>query len=291
MIQTVRLVDSDDNEMSLFVLGDQRQDLILQGVTAPFPAVRAVSAGRVDADGDTDVTAHHGARAVAVALRVYDGGQQALLDQLAGYLHPAKRPYLCVDDDEWAGERRLRLRSDQATAPVVDLTSNGVYRDVQVQWSAPDGVWEGSDEVTFGLLATASTSVGRIYVETFPRSYAATMGTGQIEVVNPGSTDSDQMVRMYGPCVGPQYSNDSTGETIAFTSDLIVAAGEYVEVDTRNRTAFYLSDPDASRLGNLDFANSTWWRMHPGSNSVRYHPISGVDAGCQSFTTFRPSWF
>ena len=289
MIQTVRLVDGD-NEMSLFVNGEYRQDLILQGVTAPFPAVRAVTAGRVDADGETDLTNHFGARAVSVALRVYDGAQQALLDELASYLHPAKRPYLVVDDDEWGQERRLRLRTDQFAAPVLDLVGNGVFRDVQAQWSAPDGVWEAGDDVIFGLLATASSSVGRTYVETFPRSYLATMGTGQLEVVNPGSTDSDQVVRMYGPCAGPRYSNDTTGETIAFTESLVVAAGEYVEVDTRNRTAFYLSDPDASRLGSLDYENSTWWRIHPGTNAVRYHPISGVDVGCQSFTTYRPAW-
>lgn len=286
-ITRVALVDGA-RELVLLDRAALRLDLILTGLDVPSPAVRAVTEDRTDADGEDDHTAYHGARAVSATVALCDT-PAALLDQINGYLHPRSRPYLVVSDDEWPdGPRRLRLRADQWSAPI-DHTAH-LRREHQLQWRAPDGVWEAADETAFIVLAESDVVTGRLYELVTPRTYPETMPTGALTVTNPGTSWADQRVRLYGPCAGPRYTHDDTGETIAFTEELAIPAGEYVEIDTRARSAFYLSDPDASRLSFLDFEVSTWWRLAPGANRVRYHPISDVDPGCQVEGSYRPTW-
>ena len=277
-----------DVEVSLFDAADRfRRDLILQKMTFGSPAVRESVTPRTDADGVHDVTARHGARSVAIELKVFDT-PAALVDQLNRLLHPRSRPHLVVDDDEWSGgPRRMMLRSDQWTSPL-ELTSDYV-RDVALTWTAPSGVWEAASPTEVTVIATAEAQSGVRFPIKFPLVFSGTTGTGQTIVVNPGTSWSDQVVRLYGPCVGPRWHNDTTGEVLAFTDALVIPAGEYVELNTRDRTAYYLSDPNADRLGLLDFESSTWWQIPPGESTLRYAPISGVDAGCVAALSFRPA--
>jgi hypothetical protein len=83
--------------------------------------------------------------------------------------------------------------------------------------------------------------------------------------------------------------NETTDERIGFTSSLVLGAGDYVEIDTRAQTALLLSSPSADRVGYLDFANSTWWRLQPGDQQIRYAPLSG-SAGTAAVITYRPAW-
>jgi hypothetical protein len=283
MLTSVRLVDGP-REMAL----SGRSDLRLQSLDVPFPAVRAVTEDRTDDDGTRDSTMRHGPRAVSVQLRLTEG-LASLTDELNGFLHPSARPYLHVTDDEWAGERRLRLRVDQQSAPMsVDLYP--FARDVQAQWVVPDGVWEAAEPVEFVVNADTGTLTGRTYPLSFPRTYPTTMAAGALDHVNPGSTWQHFTARLYGPCNGPRLTNDTTGLSLVFTEDLALPAGDYLEVDTRDRTAYYLSQAGASRLGFVDFAASTWWRLAAGVNRLRYHPVSGVDAGCAAVIEYRPAW-
>jgi hypothetical protein len=283
MLTSVRLVDGS-REMAL----SGRSDLRLQALDVPFPAVRAVAEDRTDDDGSRDSTTRHGARAASVQLRLTER-LAALTDELNGFLHPSARPYLHVLDDEWAGERRLRLRVDQQSAPM----SAGLYpfaRDVQAQWVVPDGVWEATEPVSFTVNADTGTLTGRNYPLAFPRTYPTTTAAGALEHTNPGSTWQHFTAWLYGPCNGPRLTNDTTGLSLVFTEELVIPAGEYVEIDTRDRTALHLSQAGASRLGQVDFAASTWWRLAPGVNRLRYHPVSGVEAGCAAVGEYHPAW-
>lgn len=285
-IRRLSLVDGS-RELVLHDMAAPRLDIIFTTLDVPFPAVRTVSEDRTDTDGADDHTSGHGARSVSVGLRVFDTPAQ-LVDEINGYLHPRMRPWLVVDESEWTAPRRLRLRVDQFSSPIPNY--GFVLRDVQLQWQAPDGVWEAASATEFVVAADTGLVGGRVYDFEPPRSYPTTAPSGRVEHLNVGNTWQHQTVKLYGPCVGPRYTNDITGETLAFTSDLVIPAGEYLEVDTQNRTAFYLSDPDASRLNYIDFENSTWWRLSPGLNRVRYHPISGVEIGSAAVVTYHPAW-
>lgn len=285
-ITRVRLVDGD-TELVLHDTPWLRLDLFLQNLQIGSPAVREVVDDRTDADGTDDETAYHGARAVSVDVRVLDTPGQ-LADQLTGFMHPRRRPYLCIVDDEWGGERRLRLRASQWTNPLD--TMSGRLRDVQLQWRAPDGVWEATDEVAVGVNADSGVEAGRTYDLVFPRDYGTTGSVGAYQLVNPGTAWADYRVRLYGPAVGPRWTDDQTGATIAFTPEMSLAAGEYVELDTRERSAVLNSDASLSRLHLVDFEVTTWWQLRPGTNVVRYNPLAEAGAGTRAELVYRPTW-
>lgn len=286
MITRVALVNGD-SELILLDHANFNDQLILTSLDIPSPETRAVADNRTDEDGTDDETQHHGARAVSAVVKLCDI-PAVLVDQLNSYLHPRSRPYLVVADDEWPAARRLRLRADQWSSPIDHLAH--LVREHQLSWRAPDGVWEASDLATFTLNAAEGDTAGRIYPMVMPRTYPPTSSTGAILVTNPGTSWSHQIVRLYGPCNGPRYTNEDTNQTLVFHESLALGLGEYVEVDTRERTALRNSDADSSALTYLDFAISTWWLIPPGQSTVRYHPASGVDPGCQAVVDYRPAW-
>lgn len=282
MFTSVRLVDGA-REMDLL----NRLDIAKLELDVPLPAARADVEDRTEDDGTEDRTAHHGARAVSIGLRGLDD-PDAVVAELGGFVHPASRPYLVATNTGWIQERRLRLRVDQGGAP----QAGPLYpfaRDVQAQWVAPSGVWETSAESMFVVPADLA-GIGRVYDLVTPRTYPSSTSTNLILHTNPGLTFSHFVARLYGPCRGPRLTNETTGESITFGESLELVAGEYLEIDSRAHTAYLLSDPDASRLGDLDFLTSQWWRLVPGLNQVRYHPSAGVGAGCTAEVDYRPAW-
>jgi hypothetical protein len=122
-----------------------------------------------------------------------------------------------------------------------------------------------------------------------PFAMTATASTGATVISNLGAVPSHFTARLYGPAAGPRLTNETTGEEIAFTSGLVLGPGEYVEVDTRDRTAVLLSIADASRLSFVDFATTSWWRIEPGDNQLRYAAES-LEPGAAAVITYRPAW-
>lgn len=283
----LRLVDGD-NELVLWRDRPLRRDVIVTKLDVSSPDVRAEVNDRPDDDGTDDDTERHGAAAVSLEMSLYDA-PQALFDAIKPYVRIGRRPYLCLTDDEWESERRIRLRADQWTAPL-PWQGLGRWVDVQLQWKAPDGVWESSDAITISVPASTGQRTGLVFPAYAPWVFPASTPSGQMTYHNPGTSPSHQKVRLYGPCHGPRWTCDTTGESLVFKDTLVLGLGEYVEVDTSNRTAFAMSEPDASRLSHLDFAASTFWRVPPGESQLRYHPVSNVEVNCSAEATFRPAW-
>jgi hypothetical protein len=283
-ITAASLVDGD-REMVLYPRADD--GLHVLAVEAPGPVIRAVSTVRPDDDGEDDTTQRYGATSCAITL-LATATPAAWVDQLGSFMHPGSRPYLVVADDEWAQVRRLRLRSESWSKPL-DAAQAPTQRTILAQWRVPDGAWEGDDEATVTLSSDIPSSVGFSFPITFPLSLEATSSGGSLQTVNVGNAPAHIVARLYGPCSAPQLHNDSTGEAISFTTDLVLTAGQYIEVSTRDRTAYLLSDTSASRLTTLDFAANTWWQMRPGLQSIRF---TGTDSttGSQAVIYYRPVW-
>jgi len=285
-VTKIRLFD-ETRELVLGGRDHTRDDILVHRINPGSPSVRAVSEERTNADGLYDTTRYYGGRVVEMIATVWS---PSLLREITTYLSPRARPMLGVTDpDIYDGERFLLLRRDNFTPGDIDHRSH-IRRPLQFQWACPTGLWQATDPISFELAAEGGSQAGRIYPEVWPRRYPPTAGSGQLRHDNPGTEPVDQMVRLYGPCRGPRYSNDSTGETLAFQSSLVIPSGEYVELDTANHTAYYLSDPAASRAHLLDWTVSSWWQIPSGESAVRYHPTAEVDAGCGAVATYRPSW-
>lgn len=282
MLTSVTLVDGS-RVMNLL----PRAGVFLQSLNAPMPAIREISDDRTDDDGTRDSTEFHGARSCSIDLRVTENAR-LVEDELTRYLNPRSRPYLVVADDEWSQTRRLGLRVDQYDAPLgVDLPRR--MRDIQVAWKVPTGIWEADDLAQETLAADIPSTTGRTYPRTHAWAYAATMSTGAATVTNLGSIPSHFVARLYGPCSAPSLVNETTGEEVTFTSSLTLAAGEYVEIDTRERTAYLNSETAQSRLAYVDFTATSWWRIEPGDQQIRYAPTS-PSAGSAAVIEYRPAW-
>lgn len=283
-LTSVKLVNGSQ-ELILWPRTDD--GIYLASIDAPSPEVREVVDPRTDDDGTWDNTSLYGARACTVELLVASAARP-FEDQVARYLHPSLRPYLVVADDGWAQTRRLMLRTDQWSAPLTtDLAPD--QRKIQLQWKAPDGIWEAVDTVEETVLGDLFTDTGRTYPKTYSWSYPSTDVVGALIITNAGAAPVHFTAKLYGPCSGPQLINETTGERLGFLSGLALAAGEYVEIDTRAQTAYLLGNSSADRLNFLDFMDSSWWRLQPGDQQVRYAPLAG-SSGTAAVITYRPAW-
>jgi hypothetical protein len=283
MLQQVRLVDGARQMMIR-----PRDGIALTKIDALYPEVRAVVEPATDTDGTNDTTQNFGASVVSLEARFYTAGTtRALIDELRSYCHPGSRPYLQVIDDEWATERRIQLRADQGSIPIE--VGKGAVRAVQMAWRAPSGAWEDVSQTVTLVPAGLDDGMGLLTPVLTPITFNNSSGDGTRAVPNAGSVPLDMVLRVYGPCTGPTLVLMSTGEKIAFLPSCVLNAGEYIELNTRNRTAYFLSDPAQSRLGQIDFPNTDWWRVPIGGDLVRYAPYSAVTGSqCEVYT--RTQW-
>jgi hypothetical protein len=212
-------------------------------------------------------------------------------------MSPALRPYLYIEDSEWATGRRIQLRADVASRPI--QVSKGLSRDVALQWKCPTGIWESEVAQTYQFWASLASTTGVMVTVpngvtvdvtnglTMPTSSTAADQT----VSNPGDAPQPFVAYLYGPAYGPELINDSTGETFRFVPSYSLAAGAYIRLDMQNRTALLNSDPNSSVLGYRDFAASTWWRIGTGTTYVRFIADSGSSTSTAASLSFRPGYY
>jgi hypothetical protein len=290
---TITLTDADSGLSTVI----RPRDGVAASTLDVQPAVRVVSDPVAGGDGTRDRTLLMDAAAVTLSLVLYpaaDGTRmEDFLDELAPLLAPWRRPALICDNDRWDGPRQLTVRFDSKTGPV----DNPDTMSLALSWKAPAGCWTAVGESDFDLPASFEATTGMHMTATTGLHMAAATGldmpasnvpSASLVTVG-GSLRPPWVARLYGPCTGPKLANDTTGQDFIFTNDLILGAGQYVELDSAARTANLLSDPSQSQLNRVDYANSQWWTLEPGLvNVLRYHPTSGGSAG--AVLTFREAW-
>lgn len=252
----------------------------VQHLDLGMPDVREVVEDRPLYDGTLDETRFHGARLVTLAGKAVgdaDSAPGSLLDELARFCHLGRRPWLVYRLDG-QGERRILLRGDRRSAPL-EVGTGGIVK-WQASWRAPRGVQE-SDTLHEATANPSEGEPGRVYDLTFARSYPASAGAGALSIANAGNTSADAVLRIFGPCTGPRVENRDAGGRLEFTAagGLTIADGDYAEVDLAERTATLNGDPGTSLLRYLEYADparSSWWRLAPGSNLVRFYPHSAT---------------
>lgn len=262
-------------------------DITVSNLDKTAPEIRQVVDANPGTQGMNDTTQLYGAATVTLDFQLYSRPAQ-LLDALGQFTLPRMRPYLVVSDDEWSTSRRLLLRTENYGAPITGDMGH-TYREGQVSWLVPDGVWESGAESMATVQANSGTTAGLTYPITYPITYAATTATDTVNITTTSTADMYPVIRMYGPCTAPEITLDTTGQTIKFKTSLVLGAGEYIEVDTKARTAKL--NGTVLRQNDVDYSVTRWWMLRAREeNTVRYHPGSGVSAGSFAQVIYREAW-
>ncbi|HEY7822627.1 MAG TPA: hypothetical protein VIG24_07340 [Acidimicrobiia bacterium] len=260
---------------------DEANGWFVQSLDVGYPQVRAVVNPRADADGVYDSTLYFGARTVSLSLRAI-GDRRASFESLSRFLRPSTRPVLFFTVD--GTERRLRLRPSGRSAAFVGTPNS---QEFLAQWVAPDGVIEAATETTATASAVPVGEIGRTYDLTFDRDYVGTSPVGSVTVTNAGTTVTNPVFQLYGPCTDPVIQNLTTGQELGFS--ITLAATQYLEVNTRDRTVRLNGLANQNRYNTLDFATSEWFGLAPGTTLLRYQPATFA-AGAVAKVTFRSAW-
>jgi len=139
-------------------------------------------------------------------------------------------------------------------------------------------------------------ATGAGFDQGFDIDFGAAAPTGQLFVVNSGNTETWPIYTLFGPGTGPSITNFTTGSSIALNYTL--SSTEGFIIDTLNRTVqlgtiLNPTDLDPSTLTNkygvLDFANTIWGGLAPGSNDLRFNWFS-LGAGAKLRVDWRYAW-
>ncbi|HEY2300784.1 MAG TPA: hypothetical protein VGH66_02770 [Acidimicrobiales bacterium] len=293
----------------LLTLGALRLDLMdpangfaIEQVDIGYPTPRDDTSAIPDRDGEWDDTAWFGARAVTINGTVVPsayGSRSTVLDALAPFLAASARPTLTYQIDGDVAARYLRVRATALSAP----HSNPAVTAFQLAWRAPDPIAYGTAMNQVSLIPVSSLA-GRTYTTpqgaaitatsgfTPPRYYPAISGALQVDAVNLGALNSAPLIQISGVCSNPAMWNDTVGAVFVVGTDaqpLNLRAGEVLTIDTRARTVYLGGDPNNTRYNFVDFSQSVWWALIPGSNQLRFVPET-AGTGATAVVTWQDAY-
>ena len=236
-----------------------------------YPTARAVVDDRPLASGTDDRTRFHSSKVVTLDL-VARGDRNVKQEQLGPYLVPFRRSYLYYPAGN-GFERRILLRARDRQAPWTGPP--GKHRLI-VQFDAPNGTAETALEGSATATATTPVEPGFTFDLTFDIVFPLSTPVGATTVTTIGDALCPPILRLFGPCTNPKIENvtdpDEEGRAKRLAFNITLAAGEFLEVDVRERTVKLNGNPRRDRYATLDFPESRWWTLQPGANLVRYFP-------------------
>lgn len=248
------------------ILDDWESGIACTAFDPGWPTARDVVSNRPGGNGTIDETSYFGARAVTAQLAIYGGTagtRRANLDKLAPFCDPGRRPVVEYQDPTGGVRRQMTLRAQPGTAPL----TNPSITEAQVSWVAPSGLIE-SALLSTEWIAPAADAPGLGFPYSFPVSWPAFTG-GPVMAVNGGTLPAEWRAAIFGPVTGPALVNDAAGQRLSFPG-LSIAAGDYLLLDSAERTVLLNGVEGSSRYGALDFTESTWWQLGIGASHLQF---------------------
>jgi hypothetical protein len=233
-----------------------------------YPDVRDVVNNKPDMDGVDDRTQFWGSRAVTadITARPAPGspGIDAVAASFAPYMVPNVRPVLhWVLDRPGTPERILTVRASDYSWPIDGTKS----RAIQLAWVAADPVARDPTVHTVVAMAGSSTTAGRTYNLTFPRTYPPGGGSPTTGIIfSPGDTIVRPLIRVYGPITAAWVWGEGGSSTTGnyyhwdwhFNTGFVIDAGHWVDIDAARRTVYRDSDPAQSVYSSVNWSTTTW---------------------------------
>lgn len=295
MSTTMELVDHLGNEYPLKLgntsLYGPDHPLVCTSWDLGYPDVRTNVDDRIGQSGYNDSTLYYGGATVTLDIDVKDGEiagstfgtltRHQWIDKLQTLANVRFRPYLYIQAEGWAQQRRASLRANELSFTV----DQKAWRKLPITMTFSRNTMTSVTPVE-GSVRPLTTTSGLSLPFVFPMSFDPGTSTDYSTLVNTGSAYASPIYYIYGACSNPAIQNRDTGEYIAFTN-LSVAEGHYIEIDVARRTV--KMDSTSSVYGNLNMGLTTWWQLAPGDNNVRFI-ASNQNSSCQLFYRYYSEW-
>lgn len=249
---------------------------VVAGWTLGFPTVRVVARNRALADGTVDDTRYVGARVITVNLRLDQNriDPQLAVDALMPYVSPRNRPRLHWVVPGSTQKRSAVVRGADAPFAIAGPRAHTLV----VQWVAPGGLLESSDESCEIINPSSDTESGRTYDLTFDRVYPFSLGVGDRLIVNEGNAVADWRATIFGAATDPALIINGVPIRFDRVGGLDLTGGTSLVIDSKERTILLNGDPEQSRYDKVNFTEWSWEsvRLQPGENIVRFegNPLS-----------------
>lgn len=117
---------------------------------------------------------------------------------------------------------------------------------------------------------------------TFPFEFGVMFGSegDHVTIDNKGDVDAPVLIQIHGPVTNPRIENATTGEFIVVNRAF--SAGETLEIDTdpqHKRVEAVQSDGTRINVFNWLDLDSTFWKLIPGENEIKYSAYAGTSEG------------
>lgn len=166
------------------------------------------------------------------------------------------------------------------TSPTAVSTSAGsFYIDVYGDAGVP--FWIANTMISSALGAYfdgATPTVGGLTID-------AVTVTGQVSLTNPGNDTGPLRLRIDGPCTGPVVTHVGTGDRLVFSSSLVLAAGEWLDIDMEKHQVY--ANGQSSRAGYITARG--WFGFDPGQNTFAF-TAAQYNAASQLTVAGTPAW-
>lgn len=162
--------------------------------------------------------------------------------------------------------RELICRYQQGMELVEDDRNYGVtYAKAIATFRANDPIWYDVDPIssTYSSGAEIPFFPGTPFRLTSNAIFATVSG-----IVNDGDVDAWPVWIIQGPGTDIALRNDDTGEKLEFTSDVELATGESITIDTREGLRTVKLN-DGTRLYSKLTGDSQMWPIYRGTNNIR----------------------
>ncbi len=142
-------------------------------------------------------------------------------------------------------------------------------------------------DLVSGSTLLPSSSGGRTYPATYPIIYTGVSNSGILRVRNEGKEQAPVWLRIDGPIPAGGWSvtHVAKKKSLAFTTSLALATGEFVTVDMDRKEI--LAQGQSPRAGYI--TSRGWFSLDPGDNDIAFS-ATNYSATARLTVTTKPAW-
>jgi phage-related protein len=272
-----------------FSLDRPDEGWVVTSVDTGAPVVRETGYEHPGADGSFDDTSRVGARNILVAVTLIGSDRQGMLDLLGPWLSHRARPTLSIATEPGGAHRSLVVRHTGDFSPTWNHKTAPPTLEGTIGFRTVGWPWWQSETVQTATAFPNEGLPGLTFDVSFDVAFPDATGIGSSAIEVAGNVSSPWVARIFGPITGPTLVHEQSGQSVAFKDTLVIAGGDYLTVDSYNRTA-YLNGV-SSRYSFMDFTATRpdWFTLEPGTNTIRLTG-SSFSTPAQAEITWRDSW-